>query len=602
MKKWLISLFGKYRIGGMKNSKVNTGEEHLTKAGQQGSDNVMASQGAGQPEKIMLVHNKFPKKRKPWSTKKKVIVLSSVGVVAAMLIAVGAWAISIMVDPLSQFDTANNDVKPTATAQQNTAPTATNEEATPTATIDPEDVLLSEADLSILNTNFINIMLIGVDHSDERDSDDWTGKTDFHSDVMIVLSINKTTGQVSMISLPRDTYAKIPGVDGVYKLNASLNCGGGWPTEEGFQKVCQAAQWMLGGSGSEDDPIVIPYYFAVDMEAVKGLVDTIGGVDYDVDIAFTIQGRSYTKGEQHMDGQAVLDYLRVRKEETGSHEGISSEDADGATGDPARVNRQKRMLVAIFEKIKANGLLASIPSLIEAFDGNLYYNMSVSQIAALAWYAYGVDSDDIAMYSMSGTYTTLFGDFAFTITNQTNRLKIIKEVYGIDVPKRTSYMANAAKLLWGQMQAKQFTGVAKPILKQVNDLLEADQELPEAPTPTPTPTVTPEPSPTETDGTEATEETPTPTSTPTPTESSKPGHYRKYGDEEWALYEKVLSEYDAALHYKSYDSGDDLLALVTQLKADVIALCDMFGIDEPSAKDWDEDFQRNYNDIYVDFR
>ena len=189
------------------------------------------------------------------------------------------------------------------------------------------------------------------------------GKPDFHSDVMIVLTINKTTGQVSMISLPRDTYAKIPGVDGVYKLNAALNCGGEWPNESAFEKVCQAAQWMLGGSGSEDDPIVIPYYFAVDMEAVKGLVDSIGGVDYDVDIAFSIQGRSYVKGEQHMDGQAVLDYLRVRKEETSTHEGIVSEDADGATGDGARVNRQKQMLVAIFEKIKSNGLLASIPSL-----------------------------------------------------------------------------------------------------------------------------------------------------------------------------------------------------------------------------------------------
>ena len=56
-------------------------------------------------------------------------------------------------------------------------PGTTDTEATPTATIDPEDALLSEADLSILESNYINIMLIGVDHSDERDSDDWTGKT-----------------------------------------------------------------------------------------------------------------------------------------------------------------------------------------------------------------------------------------------------------------------------------------------------------------------------------------------------------------------------------------------------------------------------------------
>lgn len=597
MKEWLQNLFKKIGSYGKEitkkwnNSRVN----HRSNGSGRSMDDA-------DEQDISLAQS--AKSRKSWSMRKKVTILSVIGVVAAAFIITGVWAVSIIVDPLAQFNAASSTPKPVET-QNSTAEPGTSEDPTPTATIDPEDALLSEADLSILDTNFINIMLIGVDHADERDSDDWTGKTDFHSDVMIVLTINKTTGQVSMISLPRDTYARIPGVDGVYKLNAALNCGGEWPSEEGFEKVCQAAQWMLGGSGTEDDPIVIPYYFAVDMEAVKGLVDAVGGVDYDVDISFTIQGRSYTKGEQHMNGQAVLDYLRVRKEATGSHEGISSDDADGATGDAARVNRQKQMLVAIFEKIKSNGLLASIPSLIEAFDGSLYYNMSVSQIAALAWYAYSVDSEDIAMYSMSGTYTTLFGDFAFTITNQTNRLEIIKEVYGIDVPKRTSYMANAAKLLWGQMQAEQFTSVSKPILKQAKDLLDADAALPEEPTPTPSPTpspsVTPEPSGAETEGMD-TADTPTPTPTEAVTPTSYTGNYRQYGAEEWALYNQVLSEYEAALKANKYDNGDDLLALDAQLKADIIALCGMLGIAVPSNSAWDEDFQRNYNEIYVDFR
>jgi hypothetical protein len=34
----------------------------------------------------------------------------------------------------------------------------------------------------------------------------------------------------------------------------------------------------------------------------------------------------------------------------------------------------------------------------------------------------------------------------------------------------------------------------------------------------------------------------------------------------------------------------------------VISLCGMFGIEEPSDKDWDENFQKNYNEVYVDFR
>ena len=56
---------------------------------------------------------------------------------------------------------------------------------------------------------------------------------------------------------------------------------------------------MIGG-------IAVDYYYAVDMGAVKGLVNTIGGVDFDIDIGFDLQGREYKKGLQHMDGQAVF--------------------------------------------------------------------------------------------------------------------------------------------------------------------------------------------------------------------------------------------------------------------------------------------------------
>ena len=41
------------------------------------------------------------------------------------------------------------------------------------------------------------------------------------------------------------------------------------------------------------------------MPAVKQLVDVVGGVDYDLEMSFKMAGRSYKKGQQHMDGQAV---------------------------------------------------------------------------------------------------------------------------------------------------------------------------------------------------------------------------------------------------------------------------------------------------------
>ncbi len=625
MKKWLAAVF--------KNRKVNSGVEGDFQPGEsaesvknesemktveefwdglEDTQDDSSIRDDGQTKKT-----KNPKPKKRWSIRKRVIVFSCIGIVAALFIAIGVWALTIISDPLAQFQPNNNNTGNTVAAQQGT--TGSKEES-PSATVDPEDLLLSEADLSILHDKFTNIMLIGVDQSEERESDEWNGKTDFHADVMIVLTINNETGEVSMISLPRDTYAKIPGVGGIYKLNASINCGGGW-CDDGFKKVCQAAQWMLGGSGGEDDPILINYYFAVDMNAVKDLVDEIGGVDYNLDISFSMQGRSYQKGQQHMDGQAVLDYLRVRKEASGGTEGIDPADADGETGDKNRVNRQKNMLIAIFKKIKDNGLLFSIPSLIDAFDGNLAYNLSVSQIAGLAYYALSVDPDTIKMYSMSGSYVTVITadsfnyPLAFAFTNQSNRVEIINEVYGIDVSRRSGYTLNSLRLLWGKLESRQYTNVVEPILDKVKAKLDADALLPAEPTPTPTPEPSESPSPSESEGPSDTsgfsEASESVSATGTfPTESVAPVSlvrtestgYQQYSEEDRAFYNLVLSEYKQAEDYSEFTSGEDLLNLLAKLREDTLILCDMFNISKPDDSKWYYDFVNKYNDVFVDMR
>jgi len=547
------------------------------------------------------------KPKKAWSTRKTVIVAIA-GALALILIGVAAWIWSILNDPLAQFSNVAEQFTPPPSAAAEPEPNADEPgepEPDATPTLDPYEVLLSQADTGFLK-DIVNIMLIGVDHSVERET--WRGKKAFHADVMIVLAINKNTGEVNLISLPRDTYAQIPGVKGIYKLNASLDCGGGWPSEangystSGFDKVCEAASWMLGG-------IPVKYYYAVDMNAVKGLVDAIGGVqNFDLEFDFTMQGRSYRKGVQpHMDGQAVLDYLRVRK-------GIAE------AGDLNRINRQKRMLVAIFDKIKKNGLLPSIPGLLESFDGNLYTNTTLAQTAALAAFAYNVDPDSIGMYSMGGRSQNIF-NWNFVLTDQTARVKLIKQIYGVDVEPYKDYTAAAAIARWNRMQLPVVKKQAAAVLDKVKAILDADAALPiEGATPTPAPpSQTPAPPPAETSPAETTPpaETPpaeTPSADPEaqsgasgadvgimplrvntgsmPRFAAAPTGYRKYlpGGREWSLYNKARNE----LNNLTADTEK-----IEQLKADIEALCSIFGISKPS---WRVNYETTYNEIRVDFR
>ncbi len=429
-------------------------------------------------------------------TRKKRNALWAVLIVLGVLLlcAGGIYAYAAFLDPSTLFvsgtptpDSAELQIIENA----NATPTP---ELTPTPTPDPYEIISEQADTSMME-NIVNVLIIGVDYAEERET--WNGKHEYHADVMMVLAINFDENRVDLISLPRDTYAKIPGVKGVYKLNASLNCGGGFEAEggAGFLKTCEAASWMLGG-------IPINYYYAVTMPAVKALVNTVGGVDYNLEVSFRMAGRDYDAGPQHLNGQGVLDYLRVRKNVQGS-------------GDLNRINRQKRMMIALFESMQEQNLILKIPEIISSFNGQLFTNCTFGQTAALTKFAYGLSSDDIGMYSMGGKLTNIF-NWNFCLTDQSNRVKIIKEVYGIDVPKELEYTADYAAYRWADMIATQYLDTVEGLTEYVSSALAADDLLPTI-SPTPEATVTPTLEPTVTPSAETTV-TPTapPVATPSP--------------------------------------------------------------------------------------
>lgn len=438
-----------------------------------------------------------------------IIILIAVGaVLLAAIIGAFCWYLKLKNNPASVFDMPSaaatttpdyfeleTDATPSPLPAGEDEPEATLE-PTATPTLDPYAELEQRADTSIMK-NILTVCLIGVDYADERESG-YGGKAKdnaFHADVILLLAINFDENRVDMISLPRDTYSKIPGVKGIYKINASLDCGGGLFAEDGagFKKVCETASWQLGG-------IPVDYYYAVTMPAVKQLGDAVGGVDFDLDIDFKIQGRSYTKGLQHMDGQGILDYLRVRKNIAQS-------------GDNNRVKRQKKMLVALFDSMKEQNLILKIPDILEAFDGQLFTNTNLEQTAALALFAYNLDSKDVGMYSMgsgsNGTsgVTNIF-NWNFCLTDQKNRVNLIKQIYGIDVPQHLEYSRTYAWYRWDMMLSKKYVSTCEDLTDYVKKVIAKDDLLPEA-TEEPAPTETPE---------EPTEEPSKPTDTPTSTE------------------------------------------------------------------------------------
>ncbi len=421
--------------------------------------------------------NSGKKHPRPNRKKTRRIVLWSVLGLVLVGLALGSWhAYRILKKPASLFAKA-----PAATAipqatilapafpVHTSAPSSGAEAATPApysaleATAAPA-VAKPEPTATPKPVNRLNILLMGIDANEYGGT---TSGTMPHTDTIMLIAINFDENKVDLISLARDTMTTAPGHYGIYKLNGVFNVGiGGWsrPTgahdefSEGFLLTCRAAEEWMGG-------ISIPYYYAFDFQAVIDIVDAIGGIDYDLDIPITsyyaFGTRSYSPGKRHLDGVAVMGYLRTRYGVTNAL-------------DSARTARQRRMMMAIFNKLKNESKFSQIPALINAANSGIYTNTTLSQTTALANYASKLDADRIQTHSMTGDIGDIEYDWRYVYVDQQNRLDIIREVFGFEAePVGTCTRQYERWLHTVGFSAMKYMRQAEKVLNKVQELKDA---------------------------------------------------------------------------------------------------------------------------------
>jgi LCP family protein required for cell wall assembly len=225
----------------------------------------------------------------------------------------------------------------------------------------------------------INIALLG---SDRRPS--WTG---FNTDVIIIVSVHPSLGEVAMLSIPRDLYVYLPGY-GMQRINTAFSIGdrvnypGGGPA-----LFADTVRYNLG--------IPIHHYAKVEMDGFSRIVDTVGGVDVNVTCSYRDWRMksprldpekeqnwhlyTVTTGVQHMDGDLALWYARSRK---------LSSDFD-------RGRRQQEVLRALYREILSLDLIPQIPQLYGDLRDSITTDLVLSDMVSLAPLAARVDTADV---------------------------------------------------------------------------------------------------------------------------------------------------------------------------------------------------------------
>ncbi len=292
----------------------------------------------------------------------------------------------------------------------------------------------------------LNILLMGFDADYKGYAQDGG---DSHADAMMVVSVDTGTKAVSLITLPRDTLTYVPGIRGIYKLNGAVNAGGG-KTPEGLRTAAQAASALLGG-------VPIDYYFGINMDRVAEVGDLLGGVDIHVTTPFTtLKGKSYSTGSRHLDGEAMYSYMRIRK---------------GAEGtDKRRTERQRAVISALLRKVQQENLYLRIPRILTAIQEGCYTNISPAAILQLLPVAAGVDVENTRVYTLEGSLRTALNDWNIHFIDQQARIRMLKELFGIDAaPMRYGSFAYCQWLVGngqggdGAMSALRYLHVASQV-------------------------------------------------------------------------------------------------------------------------------------------
>ena len=201
---------------------------------------------------------------------------------------------------------------------------------------DKEDFAISSSVKDNMS-EYRNSAILG---SDARKGEGYDGS---RTDAIIILSIHKTTGEMKMISVMRDSYLKIAYSDGELFLDKVTHAhayGGGMDTVAALNRSLD---------------LNIEEFVIFNWKAVADAVDTLGGIEVDVkkneidDLNHWGKGtgknvgKKYHKvkkaGPQTLDGVQAVTYCRIRK---------------NSGGDTGRANRYKTVMSAVLEKTIKN--------------------------------------------------------------------------------------------------------------------------------------------------------------------------------------------------------------------------------------------------------
>ncbi len=201
-------------------------------------------------------------------------------------------------------------------------------------------------------------------------------KVNSNSDVNILMTINKKTRQILLISTPRDFYVPLSISNGVPD---KLTHAGGYGIDVSVDTL-----EMLYEVNVKD-------YVKINFTGFVDIIDAVGGITVYSDQSFyTNSGYYFEEGYNDLNGEEALAFARERYHVEG--------------GDRGRGNHQMDVIEAVIDKVASSELLSNYTEVLDSLSDSMVTSMSYDEISDLAKFQLNdMRGWDVVKYSVDGT-------------------------------------------------------------------------------------------------------------------------------------------------------------------------------------------------------
>src|SRR5918994_3318500 len=240
------------------------------------------------------------------------------------------------------------------------------------------------------------VLVLGVDRRPGAAEDSTS-----HSDTMMLVRVSSQTGQIRLLSVPRDLLVEVqPGVED--RINTAY-------LEGGTRRAMAVMENLTG--------ITIDHHAIVDFEGFQDVIDAMGGVTVQVGhpIRIGIDGqRVYIPaGRQELDGLEALAYARYR--------GTSCGDLD-------RIRRQQRLIAALREQALEWNTITKLPGIVRVIYENVETNLGFVQAVSLGRALVGHSEEGrMRTYQLKGEPEILPNGDAVLVPNEQANERILEK-------------------------------------------------------------------------------------------------------------------------------------------------------------------------------